>query len=144
ALLASGVPIEAETGRDGGYAIPANVRLDPLFFDPDEQKALVHAARFARESGYPHTDALNRAIARIKRYNAEVQSVGRAMPERHYGLLERPPGEDVTSALRTLEQAADAQRTVDLIYRGRASGTMTKRPFDPYGLVLWRGYWYAV
>ncbi|OUM94873.1 MAG: hypothetical protein A9Z00_09275 [Thermobacillus sp. ZCTH02-B1] len=30
ALCASGVPIAAETGRKGGYYLPAHVKLEPL------------------------------------------------------------------------------------------------------------------
>jgi len=62
ALCASGVPIVSETGRNGGYFIRENVKLDPLFFDAEEHKALLHAAQFVRESGYPQMEALNRAI----------------------------------------------------------------------------------
>lgn len=67
ALCASGVPIVAETGRSGGYRLPDRYAEAPLFFDLDEQKALVHAAAFAREAGYPFGDALGRAVSKLKR-----------------------------------------------------------------------------
>jgi predicted DNA-binding transcriptional regulator YafY len=67
-LCASGVPIEAEAGHDGGYRLPVHFRDIPLFFDMEEQKALVHAAVFARQAGYPFGEALDRAITKIERY----------------------------------------------------------------------------
>lgn len=68
ALCVSGVPIASETGRSGGYSISDRFKLDPLFFDVEEQKALVHAAVFAREAGYPFGDALRCAITKLKRH----------------------------------------------------------------------------
>jgi predicted DNA-binding transcriptional regulator YafY len=49
ALCASGVPIVADSGHNGGYSLLHSFNEAPLFFDRDEQKALVHAAIFAKE-----------------------------------------------------------------------------------------------
>ncbi|GBK60399.1 hypothetical protein PbDSM24746_04030 [Paenibacillus macerans] len=62
-LCASGVPITADSGPNGGYRILGDFMESPLLFDADEQKALVHASIFAREAGYPFSAALERAVA---------------------------------------------------------------------------------
>lgn len=54
ALCASGVPIIADSGHNGGYRILGQFNDAPLVFDLDEQKALIHAAAFAQEAGYPY------------------------------------------------------------------------------------------
>src|SRR5690554_2256682 len=66
-LCASGVPIIAESGPNGGYQILGDFAESPLMFDMDEQKALVHAATFAQEAGYPFKEELHRAIDKLKR-----------------------------------------------------------------------------
>lgn len=79
ALCASGVPVVADAGPGGGYRLLPRFTAVPLFFDPEEQTALVHALVFAREAGYPLVDALNRAVAKLGLYNnpEQSQTVGR-------------------------------------------------------------------
>jgi len=144
ALSASGVPIAAEPGRDGGYYILPDAKLNPLFFDAEEQGALLHAARFVRDSGYPHEEALNRAVAKIKRHADEERL--RRLTEEEEGLevVHFPCSADLSETLAELERAAVNRTTLELEYYSGTEGTYTKRGFDPYGLVNWRGRWYAV
>lgn len=72
-LCASGVPIVAESGPNGGYTILSRFADSPLVFDAEEQKSLIHAAIFAKEAGYPHTEALDRATDKLKQYANEAQ-----------------------------------------------------------------------
>ena len=39
----------------------------------DEQKALIHAAAFAQEAGYPFGEKLSQAVAKLKMYTNEEQ-----------------------------------------------------------------------
>jgi predicted DNA-binding transcriptional regulator YafY len=100
ALCVAGVPIVAETGRDGGYYIPDHFKLEPLFFDAEEQKALLQAASFARESGYPSEEALNRG----RRQNQALYESGAI---RAHGAAGEPARSD--SAAR--RYAAQVERT---------------------------------
>ena len=144
ALCASGVSIVAETGRDGGYSLPAHVKLEPLFFDADEQKALLHAAQFARGSGYPHEEALNRAIAKIKRYADAKQMERLERAERQVEVV-RPPADDrLASALKEIERAASDRISLEIEYAAGQDGPRTARRFDPYGIAIWKDKWYAV
>lgn len=74
-----------------GYFIPDHVKLDPLYFDPAEQKALLHAAKFIRESGYPQEEALERAIGKIKRYTSYAQAERLGQLEAGLEVIHPPP-----------------------------------------------------
>lgn len=144
ALCICGVPIISETGRDGGYYIPDQFKLEPLFFDADEQKSLLHAAQFARDSGYPLEEALNRAIAKIKRYARAEQYERLLESEKGLGIIHPPAAPEVRSMLEKLENAMEAKQRIELHYHADYEGTPTIRQFDPYGIVNWKDKWYAV
>src|SRR6185312_13343354 len=65
ALCASGVPVISDTGHNGGYSLLNNFVKAPLLFDMEEQKALLHAAVFAKEAGYPFNEALTSAASKL-------------------------------------------------------------------------------
>src|SRR5690606_24854962 len=143
-LCASGAPIIADAGHHGGYRILEHWTEAPLLFDQEEQKALVHASIFAQESGYPFTDALNRAVDKLKRYTNEEQL---SRMERHAeGLSVIYPKIDdkLQEYLRMLEDAAADGCSLEMEYdKGKGMPSET-RELDPYGIVFWKGHWYAV
>jgi predicted DNA-binding transcriptional regulator YafY len=63
ALQQSGVPIHADAGRTGGYAIDRRMSLPPLNFSPAEAVAVGVALR--RMSGKPFDAASAGALAKI-------------------------------------------------------------------------------
>ncbi|CAG7651587.1 hypothetical protein PAESOLCIP111_06346 [Paenibacillus solanacearum] len=144
ALCASGVPIVADSGHNGGYSLLDHFTDAPLFFDLEEQKALVQAAIFAQESGFPHGDAMNRAVSKLKRYtNAEQHRT----LERHTAGFEviRPPADAALEAvLQQLEQSVAEGRTLGMDYVKRSGEATENRSIDPYGIVYWKGSWYVV
>jgi predicted DNA-binding transcriptional regulator YafY len=143
-LCASGVPIVADIGPNGGYSILSRFADSPLLFEPEEQKGLIHAAKFAREAGYPHSEALDRAVAKLRRYANEKQL---ELLERHGDGLSAiyPPIDDQHRGfLALLEQAAGEGRALEMDYdKGKGEKTPS-RLFNPYGVVHWKGNWYAV
>ncbi|ADG05298.1 helix-turn-helix transcriptional regulator [Kyrpidia tusciae] len=143
ALCASGVPIRSESGHHGGYSLLESFAEAPLFFDPDEQKALMHAAIFAREAGYPFGEALNRAIDKLKRYANEEQL---AHINRHvagFDVIIPPSDSSPEALLKELERSVADGRTLFIEYQ-KGDGTVRSRHIDPYGLVYWKGRWYVV
>lgn len=64
ALCASGVPIISDAGHNGGYSLLHNFIKSPLLFSMEEKKALLHAAQFAQEAGYPLSEALEQATSK--------------------------------------------------------------------------------
>ncbi|WP_309119049.1 YafY family protein [Paenibacillus sp.] len=144
ALCASGVPIVAEAGPNGGYTLLPTFRESPLFFDLEEQKALVHAAAFARENGYPFGEALDRAIGKLKRYANEEQQETLARHAAGLDVIAGAGGEDIGEMLQRIETAVADSRTIRIVYVKGYAGPTETRDVDPYGLVVWRSRWYVV
>lgn len=143
-LCASGVPIVADSGPNGGYRILGSFAESPLLFDLEEQKALVHASVFAKEAGYPYSDALDRAVDKLKRYMNDKQLDRIERHGRGISVIHPPVDGRVTAFLRILEEAAACGQSLELEYdTGKGNGPAV-REFDPYGLVHWKGSWYAV
>ncbi|XEC95789.1 helix-turn-helix transcriptional regulator [Paenibacillus tarimensis] len=143
-LCASGVPIISESGPNGGYQILGRFAESPLLFDLEEQKALVHASLFAHEAGYPFKEELSRAISKLMRYTNEEQL---DHIERHMEGVSiiHPPIEDKQrDLLRVLEQSAAQGRSVEMVYDNDKGDSPSLREIDPYGIVHWKGSWYAV
>lgn len=144
ALCASGVPVVADSGPDGGYSLTEQFRGAPLFFDAAELVALFQASQFARKAGYPHTAALQAALEKVRRNLAPAQL---AELERHTHALtvvHAPRGGDVQPWLATLEQAVAAGITVDMDYQKPEQEQPSHRTLDPYGLSFTNGLWYVV
>jgi predicted DNA-binding transcriptional regulator YafY len=145
ALCASGVPIVAEPGHDGGYRLPESFRQAPLFFEPDEMKSLFHAASFARGAGYPYEKDLTKALEKIRHHLSEDQH---EYLKRHMSGFDVFPTikSDHTLAplLRQLEQVVAECRTVDIHYDKQTGGLPSKRRLDPYGLFYRDKFWYVV
>ncbi|MBD2867354.1 helix-turn-helix transcriptional regulator [Paenibacillus arenilitoris] len=142
-LCASGAPIIADSGPNGGYRILGRFAESPLLFDMDEQKALVQASTFAREAGYPFTEALDRAIDKLKRYANEKQ-LGHM--ERHgegISVIQPPVDDRVMSYLQILEEAAAQGRSLRMAYESAGADCPSDREFDPYGIIHWKGHWYT-
>lgn len=142
-LCASGAPIIADSGPNGGFRILGQFAESPLMFDAEEQKALVHASIFAKESGYPFTDALERAIDKLKLYTNEEQLL---QIERHssgISVLQPPAHKGLRPLLQTLESAAAQGQTLKMTYSKGREGASFTRNFDPYGIIHWKGQWYA-
>ena len=144
ALSASGVPIVAESGHDGGFRILENFKETPLFFSSVELKAMVDAFKFAKGAGYPYTDELASALKKIENGLNEEQI---------HDLYRRTSGLDVISParppsivplLRQLEQAIADGRTLHISYRKAKSEKGSERDIDPYGLAYRRSEWYII
>ncbi|MFD0586564.1 helix-turn-helix transcriptional regulator [Paenibacillus sp. GCM10027627] len=140
-LCASGAPIMAEPGPNGGYQMIGRFADAPLMFDMEEQKALVQASAFAEAAGYPFTEALERAMEKLKRYTNGNQL---ERMERHKSGLSvistSSSGQD--GFLQLLEQAASDGLSLEMVYdKGR--GDAKARAYDPYAIVHWKGKWYT-
>ncbi|WP_375104990.1 helix-turn-helix transcriptional regulator [Paenibacillus sp. RS8] len=143
ALCISGVPVIADSGPGGGYSLPEHFIEAPLFFDSEEQRALLQASSFAKGTGYPYVDALDRALSKLKRYSNAQQL---EQMERHENGIEtiHSPSPPLSHLIQELELGTANGYTLQMEYRKGNGENISSRAIDPYGLVLWKGQWYTV
>ncbi|MFK7691796.1 helix-turn-helix transcriptional regulator [Paenibacillus sp. HJGM_3] len=144
ALCASGVPIVSDSGHNGGYSLIQSFTDAPLIFDLHEQKALMHAALFAQEAGYPFGDDLNRAVAKLKLYTNEEQLDDINRHLRGFEVISPSSNEPLIAFLQVLEHAVADGRTLRMEYLKSYESAPEERSLDPYGLVYWKGRWYIL
>jgi len=144
ALCASGVPIISDTGHNGGYSLLNNFINAPLIFDVEEQKALLHAAVFAKEAGYPFSETLNKATDKLKMYSNQEQE---SILNRHlagFEVINRDIAPSVKTTLEELERAVANEYSVEIEYRTGHEEQSRLRVIDPYGMLYWNNKWYTV
>lgn len=139
-----GIPITAGRGPDGGYELVAGYKLPPLLFT--EGEALAIALGLAAVRDLELSDAVGAvaaAQAKLERVlSPERKQRVRALSETvaFARLRNRTPAD--SGALAELSAAAHQRQGVRLRYRA-ASGAVTERDFDVYGLAFGDGRWYA-
>lgn len=144
-LQALGIPIEAQRGRDGGYALRAGYKLPPMMFHADEALALAVGLRAASELGlHGITPAIASTQSKLARVLPDALRRRVADIEQTVALdLGRPIASQPAVALPALSAAARAQQTVRIVYRS-ANDERSEREVDVYGLGYRGGAWYAV
>ncbi|MEW9700838.1 helix-turn-helix transcriptional regulator [Paenibacillus sp. SI8] len=86
---------------------------------------------------------MNRAVDKLKRYTNEEQL---DHIERHRGglsVIHPPVEEKLRDVLSVLEEASASGQALKMEY-AKGTGAPTQRIFDPYGIIHWKGSWYAV
>ncbi|SHL56612.1 Predicted DNA-binding transcriptional regulator YafY, contains an HTH and WYL domains [Anaerocolumna jejuensis DSM 15929] len=144
ALCASGVPVISDTGHNGGYSLLNNFVKAPLLFDLEEQKALLHAAVFAKEAGYPFNEALTSAASKLKMYSNQEQ---KSILNRHlagFDVINRADKPSLQPVLAVLEESVANEYSVEIDYRSGRQEQPKSRVIDPYGIVYWNNKWYTV
>lgn len=144
ALCASGVPIISDAGHNGGYSLLNEFTKAPLFFNQDEQKALVHAAKFAIDAGYPFSETLDEAISKLKMYTNEEQLNHINNHLRGFEVIHPTVVPSLKSILQDLEMAVADSYSVNIVYLKEREIEPQSRYIDPYGIVYWKSKWYTV
>lgn len=131
----SGVPIWAEPGRAGGYALDASATLGPMGFTVDEALAILIGLGTLRRGPFRHAagTALRKLLAVMpdedaRRATALASRVHLLEPDD-----EGPIPAEFAAALR-------ANRVVRLEYR-RRDGTVTRREVESLGSIGRDGAW---
>lgn len=143
-LCESGVPIVSDSGQNGGYSLLNHFIKAPLFFTIDEQKALLHAAVFANEAGYPFSETLNKATKKLKMYSNKEQE---SILDSHlvgFEVINRDISPTVITILEELECAVAKEYAVEIEYRSIREEQPQTRIIDPYGMLFWNNKWYIV
>lgn len=144
ALCASGVPIISDPGHNGGDSLLNHFIRAPLLFDMEEKKALLHAAVFAKEAGYPLSEALDNATSKLKMYSNQEQE---SILNHHlagFEVINRVVNPTIQPILEELEQAVEKEFSVEIDYRTGREEQPKNRRIDPYGVVYWNNKWYIV
>ncbi|WNS41545.1 WYL domain-containing protein [Paenibacillus sp. MMS20-IR301] len=144
ALCASGVPIISDSGHNGGYSLLNQFIRAPLLFELDEKKALLHAAIFAKEAGYPMNKALDHAAAKLKMYSNQEQENTLSRHLAGFEVINRAGSPAVQPVLAELEQAVAGEFAVEIDYRTGRDEHPKTRVIDPYGVLYWNNKWYTV
>lgn len=141
ALQQGGVPIWAEPGRTGGYALDAAMSLPPLNFSATEVAAIAVALLTAPD--HPLPEAGHAALQKIVSATSEA---GRAQAADLVGRVhlfrrreERVPG----PVRRAVEDAVARGRVVEICYVDR-DGRESARCVEPSGLLRGTDAWYLV
>lgn len=147
-----GIPVEARSGRHGGYRLRPGFRLPPLMLANDEALAVTLGLLFARRFGLTGAaPATEGALAKIERVlpdalRMQVRALAEALvldrPNAPLPDTPRPPIPSPATLLALAAGAAERRRTT-LTYRDW-QGAATTRAFDPYAVVyLKNAAWYT-
>lgn len=140
-----GIPITAEQGRDGGYALVAGFKLPPMMFTDEEAIALSMGLLAVRELGVAEMiPAVDSARAKLERVMpAPAKHRLRNINASVHLDFSTPWSSGTPRWLGELAAATHTNRRIHLRYASQ-SGETTDRDFDPYGLAYRRGRWYMV
>jgi predicted DNA-binding transcriptional regulator YafY len=140
ALQQAGVPIYADTGRGGGYALDKTRTLPPMNFTPAEAVAVgialgqAGAAPFARSA----RTALLKIVAAM---SAADGAEARKLAERIQFLV--PEEDDRASVPAVVEEAVAMRQVIRLAYVDR-NGAETERDVEPVAFVSGVRDWYLI
>lgn len=143
ALSASGVPVYAERGSNGGIVLSDGYRQAIAQFSTDELNALFLAAAdpLAELGVTAHQQALDKiagALPDLQRRAAHKARQRILLDHNRWYRTEQP-----AALLAVLRRAVWDDRQVRIAYKDR-TGTLTERVADPLGLVSKAGVWYLV
>lgn len=153
-----GIPVEARRGRYGGYALRPGYKLPPLMLSDDEALAVTLGLLAARALPLAEVEpAVAGALAKLERVlpaptRARAQALASAvrLDLDSYGVrahkeseAQNLSSEASVTIIGTLSDAALAGRRVWMRYHA-ASGELTERLLDPYGVAYLDGRWYVV
>ncbi|MEO8613039.1 MAG: YafY family protein, partial [Chloroflexota bacterium] len=130
-----GIPIEAEMGRYGGYALRSGFKLPPMMFTNDEAFALILGLMAARKLGFDAAaTAVEGTLAKLYRVLPDtlretVQAIENTLT------FDLPPGQPIQGALLAAFSTAVQQcRQVTFTYQTERE--TSQRRLDSYGLVM--------
>jgi predicted DNA-binding transcriptional regulator YafY len=140
-----GIPVEAERGPYGSYQLQRGYKLPPLLFTDAEAVALTLGLLAIREFRFPvEVAGIEGALAKTERVMPEkLLHQARALQEAITFNISPPPVQLQNDIVAPLSLAVQQRQQVRLSYRSW-TGNESEREFDPYGIVVNEGYWYAI
>jgi predicted DNA-binding transcriptional regulator YafY len=133
-----GIPIYAERGPYGGYALVRGYKMPPLIFTPEEAAAIYLGTTFLEEVwGRLYQEAARGALAKLDNVLPDEQQREVAWASQALRAIGMHWTDPTLSEpyLEKLWEALHARRRVRMSYRGRNQPEPSQRDFDPYMLV---------
>jgi predicted DNA-binding transcriptional regulator YafY len=142
-----GIPIYAERGPYGGYALVRGYKMPPLVFTPEEAVAVYLGTTFLEQVwGRLYQEAGRGALAKLDNVLPDEQRREVAWARQTLlaiGMHQADPGPSAPY-LEKLWEAVHDRRRVSMVYRGRNQPEALQRDFDPYVLVHGWGRQYCL
>ena len=142
-----GIPIYAEHGPSGGYALVRGYKMPPLVFTPQETVAIYLGTSLVATVWDPlYQESARGALAKLDNVLPDEQRAEVAWAQRTLlaiGLTQADPSRS-GPYLKTLWTATQRRRVVRMVYRGRNQPEPLSRDFDPYVLVHGWGRQYCI
>lgn len=139
-LRDAALPLKAERGRGGGYALDRSYTLPPINLTPREAALLAVIGRFAVEMRLlPFADTVESALDKVR---GALDVAGQRELARHADRLQFVgiPAHKIEAPIRrAVEQAWFEQRPLRIRYR-RSDGALTDRAVRVTGLVMERTF----
>jgi predicted DNA-binding transcriptional regulator YafY len=140
-----GIPVEANTGRHGGYRLRPGFKLPPLMFTEEEATAIMLGLLGTSwleigQSSVAVEGALakvSRVLPRQARERLQTMSSHLAFFSPHQE--SRP---DISLVI-DLSEAIGQQQRIAITYHS-LHNQVTHRKVEPYGMIGWNGRWYLV
>jgi predicted DNA-binding transcriptional regulator YafY len=141
ALQQAGVPIYADTGRGGGYALDKTRTLPPMNFTPAEAVAVGIA--LGRSGAAPFAKSARTALLKIvAAMSAADGAEARKLAERIHFLVREEEAE-LASVPAVVEEAVAMRQVMRLTYVDR-NGAETERDVEPVAFVSGARAWYLI
>ncbi len=141
-----GIPVEADRGPAGGYRLRRGFKLPPLMLTNDEALVMVISLLAAQRLGLAAAGpAIQGALAKLDRLLPDTQRAQVQAMQDFVSLGLEPVSRDHANAetILAMTSAARDRTSIRLGYRA-ASGDVTQRLVDPYGVAFQSGHWYVV
>jgi predicted DNA-binding transcriptional regulator YafY len=142
-----GIPIYAERGPYGGYALVRGYKMPPLIFSPEEAVAVYLGTSFLEQVwGRLYQEAARGALAKLDNVLPDEQRREVAWASQTLLAIGMHWTDPNLSAphLEKLWDAVHQRRRVRMLYRGRSQPQALQRDFDPYVLVHGWGQRYCL
>jgi predicted DNA-binding transcriptional regulator YafY len=141
ALQESGVPIYAEPGRVGGYALDKAHTLPPVNVTPSEAMAI--AVALGRLDDLPFADAARSALRKLVAVMPPADAARADELARRVHLLRRPDTPPPPPVPQVVIEALASGKVLLIEYKDKR-GAATTRPVEPMGYVGGINYWYLL
>lgn len=142
-----GIPVYAERGPYGGYALVRGYKMPPLVFSPAEAVALYLGASLIESVwGSLYQESVRGALAKLDNVLPEEQRAEATWAQGTLlaiGFSQADPARS-GSHLKTLWAAIHQRRVVSVRYRGRNQPEPLAREVDPYVLIHGWGRQYCL